>query len=78
MKEFFQDFKDEFILNFVDGNMWKWLVDGLKNTLIISVLKIDSNYLKLISALIVAVFLAVPYWKSQHIHGKAGKEKHHA
>ena len=36
MKEFFQDFKDEFILNFVDGNMWKWLVDGLKNTLIIT------------------------------------------
>ena len=36
MKEFFQDFKDEFVLNFVDGNMWKWLVDGLKNTLIIT------------------------------------------
>ena len=36
MKEFFQDFKDEFILNFVDGNMWRWLVDGLKNTLIIT------------------------------------------
>ena len=32
---------------------------------VISLLKIDSNYLKLISALIVAVFLAVPYWKSQ-------------
>ena len=28
--------KDEFILNFIDGNMWKWLVDGLKNTLIIT------------------------------------------
>ena len=36
MKEFFQEMKDEFILNFVDGNMWKWLVDGLKNTLIIT------------------------------------------
>ncbi len=32
---------------------------------VISLLKIDSNYLKLISALIVAVFLAVPYWNSQ-------------
>lgn len=45
---------------------------------VISVLKIDSNYLKLLSAVIVAVFLAVPYWKQQYFHGKAGKEKHHA
>ena len=36
MKEFFQEIKDEFILNFVDGNMWKWLVDGLWNTLVIT------------------------------------------
>ena len=35
---------------------------------VISLLKIDSNYLKLISALIVAVFLAVPYWNAQYIH----------
>ena len=33
---------------------------------VISLLKIDSNYLKLISALIVAVFLAVPYWQGQY------------
>ncbi len=39
---------------------------------VISLLKIDSNYLKLISALIVAVFLAVPYWKSNM--GKKGKK----
>ena len=43
---------------------------------VISVLKIDSNYLKLLSALIVALFLAVPYWKSEYFHGK--KEKGHA
>lgn len=44
---------------------------------VISLLKIDSNYLKLISALIVAVFLAVPYWNTQYVHKKkttAGKE----
>ena len=35
---------------------------------VISLLDINSNYLKLISALIVAVFLAVPYWKSQAKH----------
>ena len=45
---------------------------------VISVLKIDSNYLKLLSALIVAVFLAVPYWKQQYFRVKAGKEKNHA
>ena len=45
---------------------------------VISVLKIDSNYLKLLSALIVAVFLAVPYWKKQYFHGGNGKEKSHA
>ena len=43
---------------------------------VISVLKIDSNYLKLLSALIVALFLAVPYWKSEYFHAK--KEKGHA
>ncbi|MBR3973497.1 MAG: ABC transporter permease [Oscillospiraceae bacterium] len=45
---------------------------------VISLLKIDSNYLKLISALIVAVFLAVPYWKQQYFHKKDKKEGHHA
>ena len=45
---------------------------------VISVLKIDSNYLKLLSAVIVAVFLAVPYWKQQYFHTKSGKEKRHA
>ena len=44
---------------------------------VISVMKIDSNYLKLLSAVIVAVFLAVPYWKQQYFHKKA-KEGHHA
>ena len=29
-------------------------------------LRLDSNYLKLLSALVVAVFLAVPYWKEKH------------
>ena len=33
---FFSEFKDDFILNFVDDNRWKWLIDGLKNTLLIT------------------------------------------
>ena len=41
---------------------------------VISTLEINSNYLKLLSALIVALFLAVPYWQSQHTHKKAVKK----
>ncbi len=44
---------------------------------VISELKLNTNYMKLISALIVALFLAVPYWKQQYHHGK-GKVKGHA
>ena len=49
--------------------------------MVISLMKINTNYLKLISALIVALFLAIPYWKKQHFsakHRPGGKEKHHA
>ena len=46
--------------------------------LVISVLNIDTNYLKLFSAVIVAIFLAVPYWKKQVAHGKKHKEVPHA
>lgn len=35
---------------------------------------LDSNYLKLLSALVVAVFLAVPYWKGK-LHVKPRKTK---
>ena len=45
---------------------------------VISVLDIDTNYLKLFSAVIVAIFLAVPYWKKEMAHGKKHKEVHHA
>ncbi len=33
---FFEDLKKEFIRNFIDDAMWKWIVDGLGNTLLIS------------------------------------------
>lgn len=33
---YFKDFADEFKLNFIDGDKWEWLVDGLKNTLLIT------------------------------------------
>ena len=41
----------------------------------ISTLEINSNYLKLLSALIVALFLEVPYWQGQHAHAKKAKKE---
>ena len=43
---------------------------------VISTMRMNTNYMKLISALIVAVFLAVPYWKQEYFHNK--KEANHA
>ena len=41
---------------------------------VITLLRIDTNYLKLITALIVAMFLTVPYWKSKYSHPKVPVE----
>ncbi len=45
---------------------------------VISLMDINSNYLKLISALIVALFLAIPHWKSNIGHRSVKKEGNHA
>lgn len=37
---------------------------------VISTLSINTNYMKLISSLIVGVFLAVPYWQETYFHKK--------
>ena len=37
---------------------------------VISEFKMNTNYMKLISALIVALFLAIPYWKQKDFHKK--------
>lgn len=37
---------------------------------VVSLSSIDTNYLKLISACIVAVFLAIPYWKGKYFRGQ--------
>jgi polar amino acid transport system permease protein len=36
IKAWFADLEADFRLNFIDGAMWKWLVDGLGNTLLIT------------------------------------------
>lgn len=38
-------------------------------------LGLDANLLKLLSATIVAIFLAIPYWKGQFMQKKAGTKK---
>ena len=43
--------------------------------LVISEFKMNTNYMKLISALIVALFLAVPYWQQQYSHKKGKVNK---
>ncbi len=37
MLEWFENLKDEFIFNFIDGERYKWLLNGLKNTLLITI-----------------------------------------
>lgn len=36
MNEWFKNLSDEFVLNFIKDNRWEWIVQGLKNTLIIT------------------------------------------
>ncbi len=36
MSEWFAKLKADFILNFIEGDRWKWLVEGLGNTLLIT------------------------------------------
>ncbi len=47
----FQSMKDQFHLNFVSGNKWKWLVEGLGNTLIIT-------FLSLLLGIVIGVVIA--------------------
>ena len=41
---------------------------------VVSLSGINSNYLKLLSAMIVALFLAVPYWKARYLDRPAARE----
>ena len=38
LKEWFADLSADFKLNFVEGARWKWLLEGLRNTLLITLL----------------------------------------
>ncbi len=52
MRNWFEDFSAEFRLNFLDGNKWKWLLDGLGNTLIIT-------FFAVLIGIVVGVVIAV-------------------
>lgn len=41
----FQKLYDKFILCFVDSDRWKWLIDGFKNSLIITVLAVMLGFI---------------------------------
>lgn len=45
------DFKEDFILNFIDEGRWKWLVEGLGNTLIIT-------FFALLMGLVIGIVIA--------------------
>ena len=38
-------------------------------------LGLDSNYLKMLSAIVVAIFLAVPYWNKKYFAARKTREK---
>ena len=60
-----QELKDTFILNFIDDNRWRYIADGLKVTLIVTVFAV----LILIS-LVISCFKIFPYLESKK---KAGQ-----
>ncbi len=62
--EFIEKFKDSFYQNFIAEDRWKYLTDGLKNTLIITILAI---LIGIILGFIVAIIRAT--------HDKTGKMK---
>ena len=59
-----QELKNEFILNFIEDNRWKYIVDGLKITLIVTIF-----------AVLIGVLLGFLIAIVRTTHGKTGKLK---
>ena len=70
MAEWFADLKDEFILNFIDDNRWKYLLDGLGNTLQITLFA-------LILGVVIGIVIAVvrSTWDLNHENMRKGLGK---
>lgn len=66
--DFFLKLKDDFILNFVNDNRWKWLLDGLKNTLVIT-------FFALLMGLVIGIVVAIirsTFDKNREVFKKRG------
>ena len=66
--EFFTKLKEDFVINFIDDNRWKWLLDGLKNTLIIT-------FFALLLGLAIGIVIAIvrsTFDKNRDIYKKKG------
>ena len=70
LAEWFADLKDEFILNFIDDNRWKYLLDGLGNTLQITLFA-------LILGVVIGIVIAVvrSTWDLNHENMRKGLGK---
>lgn len=66
--DFFLKLKDDFILNFVNDNRWKWLIDGLKNTLVIT-------FFALLMGLAIGIVIAIirsTFDKNREVYKRRG------
>lgn len=64
----FGNFKDDFHLNFIQDARWKWLVDGLKNTLLITLF---SLLIGIVIGIVVASIRST-YDKNKTVYKKRG------
>ena len=66
--DFFAKLKDDFILNFIDDKKWKWLLEGLGNTMLITLFA-------LIMGVVIGVVVATvrsTYDKNYEVYRKKG------
>lgn len=69
MQEWISEMKAEFTLNFIDGDRYKWIIEGLENTLIITIF---ATFIGIIIGVIVATIRST-YDKNQESLKKRNK-----
>lgn len=69
MQEWISEMKAEFTLNFIDGDRYKWIIEGLENTLIITIF---ATFIGIIVGVIVATIRST-YDKNQESLKKRNK-----
>ena len=71
MEAWFADLKADFILNFVDGNRWQYLVNGLQKTAIIT---LTSGLLGLVLGIIIAMIRSTYDKTSENARPSLGRK----